>query len=219
MKPKFILFALSICLLNCNTESKPKLEYTFVTGEPSLNCEQADAKLFEEALRSFEDDLIKFYTPDQPNLSKAYSQYMRAAIGNRVSYNDVISEHSRDVYKALEAKKPLWHATEKRQELNFNHPIFKCIGDNMKNSDLRKTYNALTSTNSMSMRMIGYELQRKAYTLKDDPYASTFAALITYYDHFKDVDFTQPKTPPTENAKQPSRAEKAGSDSHEGHGH
>ncbi len=77
--------------------------------------------------------------------------------------------------------------TEDNMQLNFKHPIFKCIGENIINKDLKTTYNALISTNSMSMRMIGNLLQSKSFTLGDDRYAAMFTALLTFYANFEDV--------------------------------
>ena len=192
MKLKLTLFFFTLLLFNCNTESKPQLNYKYVTGETSsLTCKGIDMKLFEEALLSFEDDIINHYTPGQDSPSRAYSQFMRGALRNNVKYSEVASEHSLNIYKALEAEKNLWKVSETKTELNYNHPIFDCIGKNIKNNDTRRTYNALITTNSMSMRMIGNELQRKAYNLKDDKYAAVFAVLITYYKNFHNVDFSK----------------------------
>ena len=201
MKQKLTALALLLILFNCQTETKPQLDYKFAPETPTLKCESANTKLFEEALLSFEADLKKAYTPDQEKPSQAYSQYMRLVTGNRVIYKDVVSEHSLKVYEALKAEKSLWVKTEDNMQLNFKHPIFKCIGENIINKDLKTTYNALISTNSMSMRMIGNLLHSKSFTLNDDRYAAIFTALITYYGNFEGVDFSQPKTEITEENK------------------
>ena len=201
MKSKIVLLALFLILFNCQTETKPQLDYKHASQTPTLKCESVETKLFEEALLSFEADLIRTYSSDQDNLSRAYSQFMRLTMSNRVTYNDLVSEHSLKVYEALKAEKSLWITSENGSKLNFEHPVFMCIGANIINKDLRTTYNALLSTNSMSMRMIGNLLHSKSFTLSDDRYAATFTALITYYGNFKGVDFSQPKTEITEENK------------------
>ncbi|MEM6514650.1 MAG: hypothetical protein AAF688_00565 [Bacteroidota bacterium] len=191
MKSKLTLIALALILFNCQTEKKPQLAYKYVTGESSsMTCESVDMKLFEEALLSFENDINQHYTPDQKTPSRAYSQYMRGNIRNNVKFKEIVSQHSIDIYNALKAEKDLWLVSENQTDLNFQHPLFKCIGENISNDDMRRTYNALLSTNSMSMRMIGNELQRKAFTMNKDKYAAVFSALITYYNNFHKLDFS-----------------------------
>ena len=219
MKSKIFLFLITIILFNCNTEKKPQLTYKYTTDAPILECEGMDTKLFEEALLSFEADLINTYTPDQATPARAYSQFIRAAVSNRVKYNEMVSQHSQEVYEALKADENLWKTTQDNEELNFNHPIFECIGKAIKNDNFKTTYNALVSTNSMSMRMIGNELQRNTYTFKDDKYAATFAALITYYGNFHKIDFSQPKTEKSDEKNKAGKLEKPTRDDHEGHNH
>jgi len=205
MKLKFTLIVLSLFFFNCQTEKKPELSYKYVTNETSsLNCEGINMKLFEEALLSFENDITQHYTPNQDTPSRAYSQFMRGVIRNNVKFEKVVSDHSVDVYKSLKKEKDLWIVSEGKTEINFQHPIFECIGKNITNTDMRRTYNALLTTNSMSLRMMGNELQRKAYTMNKDKYAAVFSSLITYYNNFHEINFNQNDAENKTNNKKPS---------------
>lgn len=221
MKFKFTLIVVALFFLNCQSDKKPQLSYKYITSESStLSCETVDMKLFEEARLSFENDIIQHYTPGQETPSRAYSQFMRAVVRNNVKFNEVASEHSRNIYEVLRADKDLWLENDNTINLNYNHPIFECIGKKITDNDMRRTYNALLSTNSMSMRMIGNELQRKSYVMNKDKYAAVFSALITYYDNFHNLDFSD-KTVGSEATKEKSVAnnKKQTRDDHAGHSH
>ena len=79
MKFKLAVLAISLCLFNCKqettTQKKVDFNYKYPTVQKMLDCEGLDTALFQEALQSFENDIAKFYTPDKPILSRAYSVF------------------------------------------------------------------------------------------------------------------------------------------------
>jgi len=213
MKLKFVLLIISLSLFTCKNEDKTKpiaFDYKYPSVEKLIDCEGIDTALLQEAIQSFEQDIIDFYTPGKPVYSRAYSLFINQAISNRVDFRKITSEHSKKVLEALKQDETLWTTNKDGSKVNYAHPIFKCVGPKIKDEPLRKTFNALIETNSMSLRMFGDELRRKTFGMKDDKNLITYVALELFYGKIYDIDFSQ-QTP------QAKREENA--TSHDGHNH
>lgn len=212
------LLVLCLSLLNCKQDASKQdvqLDYKHSNRGVTLECNDMDTKLLQEAMFAFEDDIINFYTPNQPVYSRAYSLFVSQALTNTADYPKMVSEHSKNVFEALKQQSDLWTTNPDGSRLNFSHPIFKCIGSQIQDEPLQKTYNALISTNSMSLRMFGDQLRRKTFGMKDDKYLATYVALELYYGKLFDVDFNKdPLDATTENA-----SELKEHSSHDGHNH
>lgn len=218
MKLKLTVLAVVFCFFNCKQDNPKEqqidFDYKYPSVEKLIDCEGLNSGLFQEAMQSFENDIVKFHTPNQPVYSRAYSIFVGQAIGNNVNYKKMVSEHSKKVFEALKQDKNLWIENADGTKLNYQHPIFKCIGANIKDEPLRKTYNALIETNSMSVRMFEGQLRGKTFGMKDDKYLAAFVALELFYGRFSDIDFDSETT--TEN-NTPSKTEDH--NSHDGHNH
>jgi hypothetical protein len=196
MKFKLAILTLCLCFLNCKEEAKNQsktidFDYKFPSVEKLIDCEGVDTALLQEAVQSFEEDLANFYTPERPILSRAYSLFTSQALSNRVDYALMVSDHSKKVLEALKQDESLWTTNPDGSRLNFNHPVFKCIGDNIKDEPLQKTFSALVSTNSMSLRMFGDQLKRKTFGMKDDKHLATYVALELYYGKIYEKDLSE----------------------------
>ncbi len=192
---QLITFTLSIFLMGCQ-ESKPTadLDYKYTNQKPVLNCDGIDTKLLEEAFHSFENDLTSYYTPQKPIYSRAYSIFVSQALAGKVNYSLMVSDHSKKVLEALKQDESLWTNNPDGSKVNFSHPVFECIGKNIQDKPLKQTFNALISTNSMSLRMFGQELRQKTFGMKDDKYLATYVAMELFYGKIYDKDFTLPET-------------------------
>ncbi|MFT4612822.1 MAG: hypothetical protein ACJA1H_002777 [Glaciecola sp.] len=195
MKFKLALLTLCFCFLNCKEESKTAsqnvdFDYKYPSIEKLIDCEGIDTRLLQEAVQSFEEDLANFYTPERPILSRAYSLFISQALFNKADYSTIVSDHSKKVLEALKQDENLWTTNPDGSKLNFNHPVFKCIGENIKDQPLKKTFNALITTNSMSLRMFGDQLKRKTFGMKDDKYLATYVALELYFGKIHDKDLS-----------------------------
>tara|TARA_B100000809_G_scaffold261086_1_gene309275 strand:- start:3721 stop:4377 length:657 start_codon:yes stop_codon:yes gene_type:complete len=195
MKFKLALLTLCFCFLNCKEESKiasqnVDFDYKYPSIEKLIDCDGIDTRLLQEAMQSFEEDLANFYTPERPVLSRAYSLFVSQALYNRVDYSEIVSDHSKKVLEALKQDESLWTTNPDGSKLNFNHPVFKCVGINIKDEPLQKTFNALIATNSMSLRMFGDQLKRKTFGMKDDKYLATYVALELYFGKIYDKDLS-----------------------------
>ncbi|MEM5566122.1 hypothetical protein WNY78_13455 [Psychroserpens sp. AS72] len=199
MKFKLALVALCLCLFNCKEDAKTEkqsqsqivdFDYKFPSVQKLVDCEGLDNGLYQEAMQSFEEDLANFYTPGKPILSRAYSLFVSQAIAGKADYSKMVSAHSKKVLEALKQDKTLWTTNPDGSKVNFSHPIFKCIGENIKDEQLQKTFSALVETNSMSLRMFGDQLKRKTFGMKDDKYLATYVALELFYGKIYDKDLS-----------------------------
>ena len=187
---KLLIITLVINVVSCKKKSTLS-EYKFEKKGIVLNCDNINLKLYNEALFSFEKDIETFYGKDKPNLTRAYSQFIRSAIGGRIKYEDIISQHSLNIFEALKAENNLWDANNPKTYLNYSSPLVNCIANNIQNKDLKTTLNALISTNSMSPKLFGSPLMTNYSTATRDKYLAAYIAFDLYYAKFFNVDFSK----------------------------
>ncbi|WP_047546508.1 hypothetical protein [Psychroserpens sp. Hel_I_66] len=220
MKLKITIIAVCLCLFNCKTETKKEtqtvaFDYKFPSVEKLVDCPDTNSGLYQEAVQSFEEDLANFYTPETPVLSRAYSLFVSQALANKADYKNIVSDHSKKVLEALKQEKGLWKPGQDGSNIDFSHPIFKCIANRINDEPLRKTFSALVDTNSMSLRMFGDQLRRKTFGMKDDKYLATYVALELYYGRLYDMDLSKDAA----NTEEPIQNDNTDHDSHDGHNH
>ncbi|WP_242119603.1 hypothetical protein [Aestuariivivens sediminicola] len=190
-KLKLIVFTACLGLASCKHNEQPFDDYKFSEKGIVLNCDNLDTKLYNEALFAFENDVMTFYGKDNPNQVRAYSQFVRSAVNNRVKYTDMLSPHTVKVFEALKKDNSLWDVNNPNSHLNYNSPFFKCIGDHIQNKDLKTTLNALVSTNSMSPKLFGTPLMSMYSLAIRDKYLAAYVAFDLFYAKLFDVDLTQ----------------------------
>ncbi len=199
MKLKFniIAFLVVATLFSCKKGAEEKTLETYKYSEKGIvvNCDQFDLKLLNEALFSFEDDILKAYGQTNqtatPNLTRAYSQFIRNAMYNRAKYADIVSPHSAEIFEVLKSKETLWNLSDPNTKLNYQSSIMTCISDNMLDKSLKTTMNALIETNSMSPKLFGPALQSNYGAAIRDKYLSAYVALEFYYGKLFDVDLSK----------------------------
>ncbi len=212
MKTRFIYFVICLTLVNCkNPQTEIELKHS---DKPAIvNCNTLDTKLFNEALYNFEEIITEYYVTNNPNPNYAYRMFLNESTNNKTNYNNLSNEHSLAIFEALKQIDGLWIVKNNTISLNYNHDIFQCIGDNIKDVDLKTTYNALLSTNSMSIRMLKDVLISKSSRLNSDKYLATYVALELFYSKLSNVDLSKKQEAP---AKTKLREE---NDPHAGHNH
>jgi len=209
MKTHFIYFVICLTLVNCK-EPQPQLAFKYSDKPIVINCDNNYSELFNEAVYNFEANLIENYANENINLSKAYSLFLNQSTRNRINYNNISNQHSIDIYEALKNVEGLWITKNNELSPNYNHQIFSCIRDNIQDKDLKTTFNALLSTNSMSMRMLKDALVTKSSRFNTDKYLATFVALELYYSKLSNVDLSKKEEKPTQSKEK---------DPHAGHNH
>ena len=145
------------CLLfftafSCKNESAFS-DFKYADKPMAFVCEGANSKLLNEALYSFEDDIINHYKKGNQNyrLEQAYSQIIRNSVFGRLKLEDIVSKHTVKVFEALKNEANLWDANNSKSYLNYNSTAVNCISNNIKDKALKDTFDALITTNSICM--------------------------------------------------------------------
>lgn len=211
MKIRFIYFVICLILISCK-EKQPELVLKYSDKPALINCNTNHSDLFNEAIYSFEEILIDNFANKNANLTNSYRNFLKESTNNTANYNNISNDHTLAVFEALKNVEGLWIKKGNEMSPNYNHEIFSCIGDNIQDKDLKATYNALLTTNSMSMRMLKDVLIAKSSRLNTDKYLATFVALELYYSKLSDVDLSKKELKPT-NTKHKEE------DPHAGHNH
>ena len=198
MKPiiKSIIILILCTFLSCKNNNTLS-EYKYSDQETLLNCDSPDAKLWNEALYSFENDIRIFYANNHYNkdadLYLFYSEFVVRYIKNMVAYEDLISPHTLEVFNVLKTKPELWNLDNTISKLNYYSPLFNCIAANVQDKDLHTTLNALLSTHSMSPRMFTSPLSTQSRTVANDPYLRAYVAFDLFYAKLFDIDVSKIK--------------------------
>ena len=172
-------------VLSCKNETTTaKIEYNYSDKPTTISCKNVDTLLLKEAYYTFENDIVNFFDKDNQNVTRAISAFVRSSANiNRIQYNRVVTDRTIEIYNTLKLDTDLWDG----DKLNYNHPIFECIGNNIKDPALKSTYNALISTNSMKPNLFGPPLSTRGQMVISDKYLATFVALQYYYENLANV--------------------------------
>lgn len=223
LKSLVILSILTV-FSSCNKEATLN-EYKYSEKEFDVTCSQVNPKLLKEAVYSFEEDITNYLKSNgRKNLYQSYAQFVNFSLQGNYSYSDMVSEHTKKIFKILKEDQSLWIIGENTTSLNYNHGLIKCLSENIKDNDLKTTFNALLSTNSMSARLFVEPLRRKNNLAVTDKYLATYIALDMYYVNLFNVDLEAKKSVKQSNKistikPQPKSTVEKKVDPHEGHNH
>ena len=178
---KFLLLVFLGVVMSCKTDRpKVELDYKYDKEAYLITCNDNDVMLYNEALYAFENDLLKFYGGKNNNIYFAYNNYFKNVIGKRVVYDEVVTPYTLEVLEALKAEEDLWLSKDSIGKLNYKANIFKCISGYFKNEDLKTTFNALVSTNSMTPELYGSAILPQINSVARDRYLTTYLAMEYY---------------------------------------
>lgn len=193
LKPLIVLL-ISFLLVGCKKEATLS-EFKYSANDFQVTCEGVNPELLKEAVYSFEDDITNYFAQKgTKNLSQAYSRAVNLGIYGRAKYEEIASPHTIEIFEILQKDKDLWNINDDTKSLNYNNKFVKCLADNLVDKDLKTTFNALLTTNSMSSKLFGEPLRRSAYLAIKDKYLATYIALDMYYAKLFDVDFSKKET-------------------------
>ncbi len=199
MKTKiYIITFLFICTLTSCKKEKTFTDYKFADKPIALPCNNLDSKLYNEALLSFEQDILNFFGKDKKtNLRVSYSRFLRLVSYNRVDYKKIVSEHSLKVFEALKNDTDLWERNNTTTHLNYHSKLMDCISKNIKSKDLSTTLNALLKTNSMSAKLFCPAITSNYNAVINDKALACYVAFDLYYAKLFDIDFSKPESTST----------------------
>lgn len=174
----YILVALFIT--SCNMQ--PSLEYQYSDKEQPISCDTQYNALLNEALHSFEADILKSSTGETKTQLTAYGQYIFKGMTGTARYEDLVSMHSLAIRDQLIAEN-IVITTGVKSNLNYEHPAVKCIINNVEDPDLKRTLNALLQTNSMDPAMFNSRLRNFGQKAGKSRYQALYIALDSYYQN------------------------------------
>ncbi|WP_298555256.1 hypothetical protein [uncultured Algibacter sp.] len=222
-KITLLTFLLFFIAFSCKKES-PFSNFKYADKPVAFECEGVNAKLLNEALYSFEDDITNHFNKGKQNrrLDQAYSQIIRNSVFGKLKLEDIISKHTVEIFEALKNEDDLWDAANTKSHLNYNSTTLSCIANNIKDSNLKTTLNALISTNSMAPKLFGPALVSKYRNALADKNLALYVALDLYYAKLFDIDFNKVNLEKPEQKvdfNQLPAVEKTEIDPHAGHNH
>ncbi|MBU2940735.1 hypothetical protein KO494_14395 [Lacinutrix sp. C3R15] len=193
---KILVVILTVNFLSCKKEQSSFADYQFAEKTPVITCTNIDNKLLNEALYSFEKDIVAHFDKQQQNENRAYNFFAKQAVSRKTDVTKYASKHSVVLASAL---RDAGIIAEKG--LIYSNPLIPCIAENMKKDDLKTTFNALVSTNSLSKELFQPALQIKIHKIHADKYLSMYVALEYFYAEILKTDFTNVDFNRTEPAK------------------
>lgn len=192
LKITILPFLLFFIAFSCKKESSFS-DFKYGDKLVAFNCEGVNTKLLNEALYSFENDIVNHYKKGRQNyrLDQAYSQIIRNSVFGRLKLEDIVSKHTVNVFQALKNEDDLWDANNTKSHLSYNSTVIDCVSKNIQDQSLKTTLDALISTNSMSPKLFGTPLASKFRNALSDRNLAMYIALDLYYAKMFDVDFSK----------------------------
>ena len=183
---KLLLVILIFNFSSCKNESASFTDYKFADQTQVITCTNVDSKILNEALYSFEKDIIPFYDKQKQNANRAYNMFTKQATNRKIDVTKFASKHSVELANALKSSGFIGE-----NGVNYNNPLIKCIAENMQKGDIKTTFKALVSVNSMSKSLFNPALQTKTHRVHADKYLSMYVALEYFYAEILKTDFTK----------------------------
>lgn len=220
MKTKFfklVVFTLTIGLASCKNENSIS-EYKYSTKPTVLACDSLNSKLYQEAVYSFEDDIVNFYNNKanaNSSLKQAYSRFLSGVVYGGLKYEDIISTHTLDIFEALKHENNLWNVNNETSNLNYKSAVINCIAKNLQDNALKQTLNALLTTNSMSPKLFSTPIMSKSKNAITDKHLACYIALDLYYAKLFNIDLSKINLEKDTHTSH----DHEGHEHHEGHNH
>jgi hypothetical protein len=190
MKKTNILLVLVLLLFtNCNNE--PNIDYKYQLNDDLFNCDAIDMNLIKEAVYAFEEYIKDFYSLEPPySVDKGYYFYWDTSKTDLIPKVESINPHILKIRDELKKIDNLWVINGDDVKLNMNHPIAKCIGDNMEDQELKKIYDVLVESNTFKNRVFLAPFKRDPIKFRQDRALVTYLALNTFYARILTLDFS-----------------------------
>ena len=212
MKTTFKLLALVILVTFSSCNNSKKIEYKYSESPKLLDCDLPNADLLKEAVYSFEYDLINTYNLEYRNIAKSYSNFINAKTRGTLKLEDIASAHSLELAQALKKQTSLWTTTNGVVSLDKSGDLIDCIAKNIKRKDIKETYNALLTTNSLKPNLILPLLSGNTRVIQTDGSLKTYMALEFFYSQLFDVKLETLKNPNPKIKPQPAEPSVKGID-------
>jgi len=190
---KHIVLVIAIAFSSC--KKSKTVDYKYADSPKVLSCNLSNGDLFHDAIYAFNNDLINTYDKQKSNGSRIYSNFVNFSSRGKINVEDIASKHSLKIAKALKAESNLWHIENGKTSLNASHPLVDCIANNIKDKDIKATFNALLSTNSLKPKLILPLLNASPGAVQTDWNLKSYIAFELFYSQLLEVELAQLKNP------------------------
>lgn len=195
MKTTIKLLSLAILVTFSSCDNSKKIDYKYAEKPKLLACDFSIGDLLKEAVYAFENDIINTYDIKTKNITKAYTSFINFRSRNNLNVKDIASIHSLEIAKALKENSSLWTINDGVTTLNKSHTFIDCIANNIKDKDVKTTYNALLTTNSLKSNLILPLLSSSSRSIQTDGSLKSYVALEFFYSQLLDVKLEELKNP------------------------
>lgn len=180
MKKIVFLIMVTTTIISCN--QKATFDFKFADQPQVITCDETQDALLNETLYSFENDLIMKYDSINKSKVKGYGLFVYRGMDGTAKYEEIITENTRPIIDALIAENILIE-NKTPSQLNYEHPTVKCIINNIKDEDLKRTINALIDTKTMDPKLFNSRFKNYGHNVDNDRYLALYIALDAYYQH------------------------------------
>lgn len=189
---RILLFLCAAVLItSCETGKKtPTLAFKYADKEQSITCETQNNALLNEALYSFEADLISNYDPETLVASRGYARFLYPGMTGNAEYERLPSKHSLQILEKLKAENIILIAQDAKSNLNYEHPAVVCIIDNIEDGAIRQTIKSLLEVGGMNPAMFNGRMRNKGRDLEKQRNLAMYVALDAYYQNLVTIDWT-----------------------------
>ncbi|MGB1308288.1 MAG: hypothetical protein ACPG6B_05215, partial [Oceanihabitans sp.] len=197
---QLLLVAFIFTLTACKNQGTSFSDYKYADKPEIIKC-NVESKILNEALYAFENDIQNQYDKNLNSINHAYNSFARQINSRRpIPFKEFISKHTITVAKALQETDIFING-----KVNYQSEAISCLAENMVDSDIKTTFNALLTTNSMSRDLFGPALQAYSSKVASDKHLGLYMALEYFYAEAVKIDYTdvdfENRTAPKKNLK------------------
>ena len=190
MRP-FVFLILTALITSC--AQKPSLAYKFNDKERTINCQDQNNALLNEALYNFEQDILDHSITENKTLTAAYGQYLYKGVSGTALYGEIASAHSLAIRDQL-IKENIITPSGIKSNLNYSHPAVQCIIEGIEDPAIKKTIKSLLELNSMDPTMFNSRLRNFGRQSQKNRNQALYIALDSYYQNLVGVTLDESAT-------------------------
>ncbi len=189
------IYLLIITIATLSSCSKP-FPYKYQNEEQVINCSNNEAKIMNEALYAFKEDISRYYLKEIQekeylNFSYSYAQYIYGGAKGTVFYKEIASPHTLKVYNELLKQDALFIKRKGKSNLNYKNEFVKCLINKFKNEAMKNKLLNLIDVAYLSPGVMAENYRVAAADAETDPNFLLFIALDTFYQRLLELDIPE----------------------------
>lgn len=179
MKKSVIYFVVLLLLNGCDSVKKP--EYRFQNEKNLFLCNGTDMETVKEAVYVFEDYITEHYAFLSKTVGEGYHNYIKLLLDDRSPASEFFSEYLIEFKDYLKTRDEFWVEKNGQLRLNYDNELVSCIINNIQDEQIRKTIDALVSSNTARPELLGPVLYRNRTMMTEDRALATYVVFETFF--------------------------------------